>query len=265
MGAPARSYSRYVALGDSSTEGLDDPYPGGGYRGWADRLAERLAELEPGLLYANLGVRGRLAGQVRETQLGPALALQPDLASVVAGMNDLLRPRCDVAAVAGQLDAMLAALVAAGATVLTCTLPDPVPVMPITRPLRPRLLGLNAALRQAAARHGAVLVDFGADRAASDPRLCGVDRLHANAAGHARIAARFAAALDLPERDEPPPAAVLPDARQRPHAVVAAELAWSGRYLAPWVVRRLRGRSSGDGRLAKRPQLQPIARATDPA
>jgi lysophospholipase L1-like esterase len=208
--APARSFSRYVALGESSTEGLDDPYPGGGYRGWADRLAERLAELD------SVGVRGRLAGQVRETQLAAALALQPDLASVVAGMNDLLRPRCDVAAVAGQLEAMLAALVAAGAIVLTCTLPDPVPVMPITRSLRPRLLALNAALREAAARHGAVLVDFGADRAASDPRLCSVDRLHANQAGHARIAARIAAALGLPERDEPAPAAALPVAPTAP-------------------------------------------------
>src|ERR671922_211592 len=33
------SYRRFVALGDSTTEGLMDPLPdGSGFRGWADRL-----------------------------------------------------------------------------------------------------------------------------------------------------------------------------------------------------------------------------------
>jgi lysophospholipase L1-like esterase len=64
------SFERYVAIGDSTTEGLDDPYPGGaGYRGWADRLAGRLAELQPDLRYANLVIRGRLAAQVHAEQL----------------------------------------------------------------------------------------------------------------------------------------------------------------------------------------------------
>ncbi|MCW3005044.1 MAG: putative GDSL-like lipase [Conexibacter sp.] len=88
LGAPAQPWSRYVAVGDSTSEGLDDPHPdGSGYRGWTDRLAERLAELNPHLLYANLAVRGKLARQVREEQLEPALALAPDLATVVAGIS----------------------------------------------------------------------------------------------------------------------------------------------------------------------------------
>src|SRR4029079_12349103 len=88
-------FRRYVALGDSTTEGMDDPRPDGTYRGWADRLAERLTQDNPNLLYANLAVRGRRTYQVREEQLGPALALEPDIATVVAGLNDLLHRRYD--------------------------------------------------------------------------------------------------------------------------------------------------------------------------
>src|ERR1044071_7446411 len=106
-------FGRYVALGDSTTEGIDDPRPDGTYRGWADRLAERLAPINPDLLYAKLAVRGRPLSHVRAEEPGPArlrgrrsaraggaqpgraLALEPDLATVVAGLNDLLRRRYD--------------------------------------------------------------------------------------------------------------------------------------------------------------------------
>ena len=79
-------FQRYVALGDSTTEGLEDPYEdGSGYRGWADRLAEALAAANPELTYANLAIRGRKVPQIRAEQLEPALALRPDLASIVGG------------------------------------------------------------------------------------------------------------------------------------------------------------------------------------
>jgi lysophospholipase L1-like esterase len=118
------TFRRYVAIGDSTTEGLDDPYPDGtGYRGWADRLAGRLAELEPDLAYANLAIRGRLAAQVHAEQLEPALAWRPDLVTVVAGLNDALRRGFDLDATAGHLETMLARLRETGATVLTFTFP----------------------------------------------------------------------------------------------------------------------------------------------
>ncbi|MFC7641632.1 SGNH/GDSL hydrolase family protein [Streptosporangium lutulentum] len=96
----ARTFTRYVALGDSQTEGLGDGDDIRGYRGWADRLAEHLAEADPDLLYANLAVRGRLAAQVHAEQLGPALRLRPDLVTVMAGMNDLVRPGFDATEIA---------------------------------------------------------------------------------------------------------------------------------------------------------------------
>ncbi|MFD5267957.1 SGNH/GDSL hydrolase family protein [Streptomyces sp. NPDC058335] len=255
-------YARYVALGDSQTEGLGDGDDATGLRGWADRLAEQLAHRDTALRYANLAVRGRLAEQVRAEQLAPALALRPDLATVVAGVNDLLRPRFDADEVAGHLEAVFAALTAQGARVATVTFPDVGRVAPLARPLAPRVVALNARIREAAGRHGVVVADTEAHHAVTDPRLWSPDRLHASPPGHARIAAAVAHALDLPGSDDtwthPLPA---PD---RPAVsgwrAGAAELRWTAAFLGPWAVRRLRGRSSGDGRTAKRPALLPVHR-----
>lgn len=251
-------YSRYVAIGDSTTEGLDDPLPSGGYRGWADRLAERLAQQNPAFTYANLAIRGRLAGPIRAEQLEPALALRPDLASVVAGLNDVLRPGFDLDFVAGEIEAMQGALAAAGATVLTFTMADPTPVIPITRPLRPRLVAFNEALREVASRTGAVLVDFASHPVTADARLWSIDRLHANPDGHERIAAAAAHALGLPGSDESWEVPLPPAPPRGRIEVIGGELGWAGRYLVPWIGRRLRGRSSGDGIEPKRPALAPV-------
>jgi lysophospholipase L1-like esterase len=260
MTGPGHPYHRYVALGDSQTEGMGDGDDTSGLRGFADRLAERLAEDSPGLAYANLAIRGRVAAQVREEQLGPALALRPDLATVVAGVNDMLRPRFDADEVAGHLEAMFAALTAAGARVATVTFPDPAAMTPLGRPLTPRALALNDRIREAARRHGVALVDTAGHAVISDSRLWSPDRLHAGPLGHARIAAALAHALELPGSDDGwtrplPPAAVAPSAGLR---ALTAELRWLGSFLGPWLVRRLRGGSSGDGRTAKRPQLLPL-------
>lgn len=255
---PSGDYVRYVALGDSQTEGVGDGDDTLGLRGWADRLAEQLTTVNPGLQYANLAVRGRVAGQVRAGQLEPALALRPDLATVVAGVNDLLRPRFDVVEVAGQLEEMFAALTAAGAQVATLTVPDVGKIAPLARPVRSRVSELNAHIRAAAARHGVAVADIAHHPVSTDPRLWSVDRLHAGPLGHARIAEAVAQALHLPRSDDswthPLPPQALPSGWQS----TGAELRWAAAFLGPWLGRRLRGRSSGDGRTAKRPDLLPL-------
>lgn len=250
-------FARYVALGDSTTEGLDDPaLDGGGFVGFADRLAIRLAREEPELLYANLAIRGRKAGQIRAEQLEPALAMRPDLATVVGGVNDILRPRCELRQVLGDLEAMVSELRAVGATVVVMTYPDPTHVMPVARPARGRVLAFNLGLREIAARHGAVLADLERD-AIVDARLWADDRLHASSEGHTRIAHAVAHALGVEPDEDPwsplPPAEPL----RRAHSL-ARDAAWAGRHMAPWVLRRLRRRSSGDGIVAKRPELLPV-------
>ncbi|MFB6805680.1 SGNH/GDSL hydrolase family protein [Streptomyces sp. NPDC056387] len=255
-------YLRYVALGDSQTEGLGDGDDTTGLRGLADRLAEQLALHSPGLRYANLAVRGRLAGQVRAEQLGRALALRPDLATVVAGVNDVLRPRFDADEVAGHLEAMFAALTGQGARVATLTFPDLARITPLARPLSPRVSALNDRIRAAAGRHGVVLVETGHHPVVTDPRLWSADRLHASALGHQRIAASLAHALGLPGSDDSWSHPLPPDPAAAP--TVAADLRWAAAFLGPWLGRRLRGRSSGDFRTAKRPDLLPVEPAAAP-
>ena len=250
-------FSRYVALGDSTTEGLDDPAPDGrGHVGFADRLAVRLARENPGLLYANLAIRGRKIGQIRDEQLEPALALSPDLATVVGGLNDILRPRVDLDEVVGHFDGMVCALRARRTTVVGVTFPDPARIMPTARLVRGRVSAFNDALRSIASRRGMVLVDLG-ERGVVDPRLWSVDRLHANGEGHQRITDAIAEALGL-QPDGDPWAPLPPDQRVPRHVAVAREAAWVGRHMTPWVVRRVRRRSSGDGIVAKRPALTPV-------
>lgn len=248
-------YVRYVALGDSQTEGLGDGDEAAGLRGWADRLAEHLAAVNPSLEYANLAVRGRVAGQVRAEQLGPALALRPDLVTVVAGVNDLLRPRFDAEEVAGHLEEMFATFTAAGAHVATLTFPDVGKIVPVARPLRSRVFDLNDRIRAAAARHDVTVAETARHSVTTDPRMWSADRLHASPLGHARIAAAVAHAIHLPGSDESWTLPLAPPAVRAGGRAVAAELRWGAAFLGPWLVRRLRGQSSGDGRTAKRPQL----------
>lgn len=240
------------------TEGLFDPDERGGNRGWADRLAEHLAAQSGAILYANLAVRGRRAHEIRDQQLGPALELDPDLVSIAAGMNDLLRPSFVLDEVMTDIDYMLRAATEAGATALTMTFGDPVPINPYARVITRRMSVFNARIRDSAARHGAVLIDFATESAVSDPRFWCEDRLHANSAGHERIAAAAAEALGL-DLDGPRWNAPLdPAPRRARRESIAREVAWARRHLAPWVMRRVRKVSSGDGVQPKRPKLEPL-------
>lgn len=251
------SFQRYVALGDSTTEGLEDLNPDGSYRGWADRLAEHVAAASPGLTYANLAIRGRKLPQIRAEQLEPALALEPDLASVLGGLNDILRPSVELDAIGGDLDAIVGSLRDGGASVVMMTYPDPTAVISFASGrIRARVEAFNEIIRSVASSRGAVLVDLDRENVAN-PRYWSADRLHANPLGHERMAAAAANALGVDPGtgwDEPLP---IPKPPRRP-VRIARDAAWAGRHLTPWMVRRIRGRSSGDGRDPKRPELGPL-------
>lgn len=253
------SFARYVAIGDSSTEGIDDPDDRGHYRGWADRLAAHIASAQPEpLLYANLAVRGLKTHEILGEQLAPAIAMRPDVATVFCGTNDIIRRRVDLASVAADIFTMQRALRAAGATVLTFTMPDLSEVIPGAGRLRGRLERFNADVRASCAETGTLCVDLAKYPVASDPRLWSDDRLHANSLGHARIAQGLAHALGLPGFDDSWGAPLPPRARASIGERVATEVRWTKRFLVPWVMRRLTGRSSGDGISAKRPTLTPV-------
>jgi lysophospholipase L1-like esterase len=251
-------FERYVAIGDSSTEGLDDPDGGGGYRGWANRLAERIASAQGSILYANLGVRGRLTRQVHDEQLPRALAMRPDLVTLFTGSNDFLERDFDPQGLRRDVEAMQRALIEGGATVLTFTFPDLEPVFSLARLLRERVTAMNKSLREASAASGAILVDFAGHEVGSDPRLWSEDRFHANAVGHARIAHALAHALGLPDADDswqtPLPSASRPSRLSR----LPADLVWGLRYATGWALLQLQSRRPGEDRSAKRPDLAPV-------
>jgi lysophospholipase L1-like esterase len=250
-----RTFHRYVAIGDSTTEGLEDRYPTGGYRGWANRLAAHLNDAFGDVAYANLAVRGLGAYQIKVTQLPKALAMNPDLVTVVAGVNDLLGVRFNVEAVGAQVAQMIEAFRERDATVLTFTMPDITRVNPITRLIRSRLEELNQCLRETCARTGALLLDLAASEVASDTRLWHEDRLHANALGHERTALGLAATLGLPTKrawNEPLMNLPGPSLTQ----IIRREWHWSRTYLFPWMTRHALGQSSADGCVPKRPELE---------
>lgn len=239
---------RYVALGDSSTEGLCDPDGNGGWVGWSQRLAQRHAQVHGSIQWANLGVRGLTCREILTTQLAPAVALRPTVATVFGGMNDLLRFVRPVDEVLSDLTTMWQTLQAVGATVATITLPDLAEVVTLARPLRSRVQRLNEGIR-ASADHGVVVADLAASPIATDPRLWAEDRLHANAEGHRRIAEGLAAALGLPAQDWAQPMDGPPVAWDRDD-----DQQWRRTHLYPWIGRRFRGASSGDGVMARHPQ-----------
>src|SRR4051794_14546432 len=238
---------RFVALGDSFTEGLDDLAPDGTPRGWADMLADVLAAHDAEFSYANLAVRSLGIDAIVDEQVPAAIGMHPDLVTIAGGANDLLGLRVDVGRVVGRIEEAIAALRGAGAQVVVFAGFDPRAQLPTGRLLTGRTISYNAGIRAAAARHGALLVDLWTMDALRDARLWAPDRLHLSTVGHRQIARSVLHLLGLDAPDDW--ADPLPPLSSRSWVGARlAELDWSRRHLAPWAVRKIRGRSMGDGR-----------------
>ncbi|WGL52316.1 SGNH/GDSL hydrolase family protein [Nocardioides sp. BP30] len=250
-------FKRFVALGDSFTEGVGDPDPTrpNGVRGWADRVADVLATHEPDFGYANLAIRGRKLPQILAEQVEPALALRPDLISIHGGGNDVLRPSVDVDELAAAYDEAIGVLSATGARVVMFTVADP-GLNPVLKVIRGRTAIFNEWVREIADKHGATVVDMWRMRGWKVAEVLDADRLHLNAVGHQAIAIATLDALGVEHdlQELPPPVVAELTAREQR----AADLAWARTHLAPWVKRRLTGRSSGDGVSPKYPVLTPL-------
>ena len=190
----------FVAIGDSFTEGLHDLDPGGGFRGWADRVAYALSAQRPGFRYANLAIRGKLLGQVVAEQVPRAVEMAPDLVSLAAGGNDILCG-ADVDALAAEFEPAVAKLLAAGCRVLIFTGYDP-RMFPVIRLLRGRIAAYNMHLRGIADDYGCDLVDLWSMRVLKDTRAWSPDRLHLTTEGHRRVALRTCEVLGMPVTED---------------------------------------------------------------
>lgn len=250
-------WHRFVALGDSYTEGVGDPEPRslGGLRGWADRVAEELSAGQPDFAYANLAVRGMLLQQILDQQLGPALALKSDLVAMSGGGNDIVFRRGDPDKLAESIDQAVGQLAGTGATVLLFAGPD-WGSTPVLGQVRGRIAVYNENLHMVAARHHAIMVDLWCLPALQDVRMWDRDRLHLSPLGHHTVAVATLEALAVPHtlkplRPRPVPVPGWTQAR-------AEDLLWAGQYFLPWVLRRLRPRPAGGSVVAKRPLPGPV-------
>jgi lysophospholipase L1-like esterase len=256
-------WHRYVALGDSITEGFCDPVIGRGepWYGWADRLATILdgnARLRgAGFGYANLGVRGRRVHDVVSQQIPRAIELRADLASILIGGNDLLTPRADPDALAGEIESGVAALRKAGCDVLLATCFDPRFAF-FLKPLRGRAAVFNANLWTIARTHGTFTLDLWGTRELQARSMWAEDRVHLTPAGHRLLARKAAQSLEVPYFElrggQDAPAAA-------PVESSLPSLEWMRRHALPWVGRRLRRVSSGDGIPPKLPHLIALSEA----
>lgn len=282
---------RYVAIGDSTTEGLVDPDGHGGWRGWADRFAAHIANAaDHPVEYANLAVSGYRLSEIAG-QLEPALAMQPDLMTIVGGVNDILGLRPHFGALEEQLDALFAAPRERGIPVLSFTMPDISRANPVATVVRDRIGTLNQIIRRCALRHDVALIDFEHVPSASDPRLWGEDRLHINTVGHIRVAAAMSWLIGLPGFDRswaddldvagvPTPigpadtladtadgdsgGASDPDARADETSEIGPLLQWGLKHFGPWVVKGMRGQQYRQGAECKRPEPGVIEVQRDP-
>ncbi|MGF3052605.1 SGNH/GDSL hydrolase family protein [Microbacterium sp. YY-03] len=250
-------WRRYVAMGDSFSEGVgdDDEASPHGVRGWADRVAEVLGATSEDFAYANLAVRGKLIAQIMNEQLDAAVALKPDLVTISAGGNDVIRPGTDPDEITQQLETIVARLTANGATVVIFTGID-VNFTPVFRPFRGKVAIYNENIRAVADKYDCIVADQWALKTIQDTRFFAADRLHMNALGHHEVARMVLRALNVPNdlkpmEPEPHPVRTWREAR-------ADDLLWARGHLVPWVLRRVRHQSSGDNMMPKRPEATPI-------
>lgn len=249
--------ARYVALGDSFTEGLGDTDPAlpNQVRGWADRTAEQLAAAHPSgaFGYANLAIRGKKMGQILAEQIDVAVAMKPTLVTIYSGINDILRPKVDIDAMIANYSDGVAKLAGAGARVLIFTGFD-ASSSKVFASIRGRTAIYNELVREVADTQGAEIVDYWRFREYDDWRLWGIDRMHMSTPGHINMANRVletlgeSARIPLPEL---PPVPVRTTAE-----TLKDNAAWTREYVGPWISRRLRGVSSGDNLSARWPELR---------
>jgi lysophospholipase L1-like esterase len=232
-------------LGDSFTEGVgdrDEALPNG-VRGWADRVAEKLAKAEPGWEYANLAVRSKRLRHVVDEQLDRALAMEPTLITLYAGGNDILDFGTDMDLLMAEYERLVARLAATGATLVLFTGYD-VRVSAVLELLKKRNALYNERVRELAAKYGAVLVDYWCLDAYHDRRMWDSDRLHMSKAGHKYMASQVLDHLGVPHKFspkdwEPPQRLKLRDWERR-------QRRWVNDWVLPLFGRKLRGVTLGD-------------------
>ena len=236
------------------TEGMCDEIIDGNYRGWADRVADTLSKGNPNFSYANLAIRGKLLHQVIDDQIPVAAkyVTGPEtLVSFHAGANDVLRPNYQADIAFAKYEKGVSDLSKTGATIIVFTVVDRVEGNGKTAQIwHERFSAFNVNVREVAHKFGAVIIESDDAKWLADLRFLAKDRLHLNADGHWRLSQ---AVLEKLGKDFDPAWKIplAPAVKKSKLRKQSENLLWIIAFVIPWIWRRLRGRSSGDGRRAK--------------
>jgi len=247
-------FTRFIALGDSMTEGMCDEVIDGNYRGWADRVADTLSKASPNFTYANLAIRGKLLHQVIDDQIPSAaqyITGPETLVSFHAGANDVLRPNYQAEVAFAKYEKGISDLAKTCATVIVFTVIDRVEGKGKTAQLwHERFSAFNVNVREVANKYGATIIESDDAKWMADLRFLAKDRLHLNSDGHWRLSQ---AVLEKLGKDFDPAWKIplAPAVEKSKLRKLSENLLWIIAFVIPWIWRRLRGRSSGDGRRAK--------------
>ena len=254
----SKHWRSFVALGDSFTEGLSDALDSNGrHIGWADRTAHGIANAQSiPISYANLAVRGKLIGHVAREQIPEALALAPDLVSLAAGVNDTLRRHFDLNSVASALEESVKNLRQANIDVMLFAFGNPLRRSGLMSLVADRMASYRSATLAIAKEYDCFVVDFWNVAAFDDDSEWDADRLHLNPSGHQRASEAALHALGLGDDSWRTPGSQTPP-QSLPTRIVS-NASWLSAHLTPWVARRIRGTSSGDGITPKLPDYQVI-------
>lgn len=249
-------FERLIICGDSYSEGMSDEIIDGQYRGWGDRVADVMAQKSANFTYANLAIRGKLLKQVIDDQVPVAISQvtgPQTLISFHAGANDALRPTYKPEVAIALYEEAVRRIAATGATLMLFTVLERTGNTGRGSDVWAARFGeFNKIVRKVGADVGAIVMDANGETFFSDSRFLAFDRLHLNAEGHHRVAQALLERLNYPF--DPTWRIPLPPAKQTPwlkKRLISA--LWFATFVLPWIWRRLRGKSSGDGRSAKYP------------
>ena len=246
----------YVAIGDSLSEGLGDFsfLERRVHSGWTDRLATLLAkeaELEGyEFRYANLAIRGSNIAAIMGSQLDRALLLKPDLVTVMAGQNDFFCKAENLPELERVFREGIQKLLDAGCRVIVSNTINPIHLV-VFRRLARLATTMTEMIERVAKDLNVPIHDVHRIDSLAEVRYWAEDMVHFSGPGHIKVANKAAELLQLRYR-----LSEFDDCEiWIPKRGLIGTSRWVLLHVIPFMVRRARGVTSGDGLEPKLPEL----------
>ncbi|PFM26608.1 lipase [Bacillus cereus] len=182
-------WKRFVAIGDSFTEGIGDEVERITLKSWVDHFVQLCVN---DIEYANFAKRGLVTKEIRSQQLEKALAFKPDLVSLIAGANDVLKGRWNLQTYKNDMEFMIDKLSKTGADIMIANLPDFTVRLPLAsekkQVIKEQLLEANEVIFSLSREYKLHHVDFWNHHVVNDNTLWSTDFIHPNSKGYVKVA-----------------------------------------------------------------------------